>query len=139
KPLAVFQSTHWRTMAVQFRPEVVTPRDLLDPRVRRALLHAIDRQAIVDTLFEGMAPVSATFAPPDDAKWDWVKDAVVTYEHNPRRAQELLASAGWRQGGDGTFSNAAGERMALAQWTTPGYEQEVAIVADHWKAIGVPS
>ncbi|MBM2812612.1 MAG: hypothetical protein HW416_3371 [Chloroflexi bacterium] len=58
KPSLIPQSVHWRTMAVQFRPDLAVPRDLLDVRVRRALLHAIDRKAIVDTVFEGNAPIS---------------------------------------------------------------------------------
>jgi peptide/nickel transport system substrate-binding protein len=137
KPVLVPQSVHWRTMGFQFRPEVAIPRDLLDVRVRRALLHAVDRKAIVDTLFDGTAPISDVFMPPDDLRWDWVKDAVTTYAYDPRRAEDLLGQAGWRRGADGQMLTSTGERANLAEWTTTGYETEVAIMADNWKAIGI--
>lgn len=138
KPVVLPQSVHWRTMAFQLRPEVANPRDLLDVRVRRALVHAIDRKAIVDTLFDGVAPISDAFLPPDDFRSEWVRDAVARYDYDPRRAQDLLTSAGWRRGPDG-WTTTAGLRAIVPQWTTPGYETEVAIIADNWKAIGLGS
>lgn len=137
KPVVIVQPTHWRMMGVQFRvPQV---RDILDVRVRRGLLHGIDRQGLVETLLDGQAPISHTFIPPDDVKWDWVQDAVARYDHDPRRAQEVLAAAGWRRGVDGLYLNAAGERITIPIWTTSGEqnEQELAIISDNWKAIGV--
>jgi peptide/nickel transport system substrate-binding protein len=137
KPAVIPQSVHWRTMAFQFRPEYANPRDLLDVRVRRALLHGIDRKAIVDTVFDGSAPISDVFLPQDDYRWDWVKDAVATYGYDPRRAQQLLGQAGWTVGGDGQWLTSNGQRTLIAEWTTPGYEPEVAIIADNWKTLGI--
>jgi peptide/nickel transport system substrate-binding protein len=108
-------------------------------RVRRGLLQAIDRQALVDYLHQGQAPVADTFISPNDVKWDWVKDAVIRYDYDPRQAQELLAEAGWRRGPDGAVVNAAGERVTLQLRTIEGgqWQDEMAITADHWKAIGL--
>jgi len=66
-----------------------------------------------------------------------VSDAVAVFDFDQRRAQELLTEAGWRRGPDGTWLTSAGSRANVAEWTTPGYEQEVAIIADNWKAIGI--
>ncbi len=137
KPVVLPQSVHWRTMAFQFRPEYASPRDLLDVRVRRALLYAIDRKSIVDTIFDGVAPISNVYMPQDDYRWEWVKDVVVSYDHDPRRAQELLSQAGWTLGADGQWLTSGGQRAGIAEWTTAGYEPEVAIIADNWKAIGI--
>jgi peptide/nickel transport system substrate-binding protein len=137
KPSVIPQSVHWRTMAFQFRPEVASPRDLLDVRVRRALLSAVDRRAIVDTVFDGTAPMSDVFLPQEDFRWEWIKDAVVTYPYDVRRARELLAQAGWSQGSDGQYLTTTGQRATIAEWTTPGYEPEIAIIADNWKTIGI--
>ncbi len=136
-PVVIVQPTHWRMMGVQFR--VPQPRDILDPRIRQALISAMDREAMVEVLLEGQAPVSHTFIPPNDQRWEWVRDAVIQYPHDERRAHELLASAGWRRGGDGTYLNASGERVTLPLWTTAGEqnEQELAIIADNWKALGI--
>ena len=64
---------------------------------------AIDREALVGLLLDGQAPISQTFIPPDDVKWDWVKDAVVQYPFDQRRAHEHLQAAGWRRGSDGGY------------------------------------
>ncbi len=137
KPAVLAQSVHWRTMSFQFRPEFASPRDLLDVRVRRALLHAIDRKSIVDTIFDGAAPISHVYLPQDDYRWDWVKDVAAVYDHDPRRAQELLSQAGWTMGADGLWLTSGGQRASIAEWTTAGYETEVAIMADNWKSIGI--
>jgi peptide/nickel transport system substrate-binding protein len=138
KPVVVLQSTHWNLLGVQFRDP--QPRDILDVRVRRGLLHALDRQAMVDTLFEGLASVSHAFIHPTDARWEWVKDVIVRYDYDPRQAQELLTAAGWGRGSDGTYVDARGDRFAVPLWTTGSEtaEQQLAIIGDYWKAVGVP-
>ncbi|WP_090034005.1 ABC transporter substrate-binding protein [Cellulomonas marina] len=65
--------------------------DLADIRVRQAIAHAIDKEALVaQTLPEG-TEVATNFVPPSVAGWN---DEVTTYEYDPDRAQELLAEAG---------------------------------------------
>lgn len=133
--------TYWRTMDVQYRPEYARPREVADLRVRRGLLHAIDRKTMAEILYDGVSIHSDTFIAPIDSRWDGVKDAVVQYNYDPRRAQELLAEAGWRRGSDGSFSLPNGERAVIPLWTTSGetWEHEMAITADNWKTIGVAS
>lgn len=90
---------------------------LRDLRVRRALLHAIDREAISQRLFEGRQPAAATFVNP----LDWVYDPdVPTYPHDPSVAAALLDEAGWRLGPDGIRRNADGEPLRLEIVTTAG-------------------
>jgi len=137
KPTFVPQTTHWQIMGIQFRnPQT---QDILDPRVRRGLLNALDRQALTNALYDGLAPVSDWFIPRDDVKWQWVQDVIVRYEHDPRRAEQWFTEAGWRRGQDGMFSNAAGERVVFPFWGGSGEqgERETAIIADSWKTNGV--
>ncbi|MBM2811411.1 MAG: hypothetical protein HW416_2170 [Chloroflexi bacterium] len=138
KPLFIGQTTHWRLLEAQLRPDMARPTDILDVRVRRGLLHALDRQALVDALLAGSAPPSDSFIPPDDAKWEWVKDATATYPHDPRRAQELFTEVGWRRAPNGTFAYANGEPVSIPIWTRPGGDapKELAIMADNWKSAG---
>ncbi|MFP9193344.1 ABC transporter substrate-binding protein [Natrialbaceae archaeon A-CW1-1] len=60
--------------------------------VRQALMHAINRDAIVDTNFRGHAEPAWSSMPP----WLWAHDddAVQTYPHDPDRARSLLEEAG---------------------------------------------
>jgi peptide/nickel transport system substrate-binding protein len=138
KPLTIVQPTYWREMEVQYRPELGRPAEIADVRVRRALLQAIDRKTMAEAIYFGQAPVADTFIPPDDIKWDAVKDAVVAYPYDPRRAVEALGAVGWRRAADGNIVNAAGEHVVLPIWTTAGgqWEAEIAITADNWRSIG---
>ncbi len=63
--------------------------------VRRALNHAIDRQAIVDSLIGGGSRVihSACFPEQFGCSQD-----VMTYDYDPDKARELLAEAGYEDG-----------------------------------------
>jgi peptide/nickel transport system substrate-binding protein len=136
RPVIIPQPESWRHVFVQFRDP--RPRDVLDVRVRRGLLHAIDREALSAAMTDGLGPVSHTAIPPLDPKWEWVKDAVVQYPYDPRRAQQLLAEAGWNRSGDGVLVDAGGERITLPLWAVAGQEttRVIAIMADYWKEVG---
>jgi peptide/nickel transport system substrate-binding protein len=72
---------------------------LSDVRVRRALAHAIDRQAIVDHLRRGLATPADGLIPP--IAWAHEPD-IISYEFDPGRARQLLDEAGYRDpDGDG--------------------------------------
>ncbi|MBM2812355.1 MAG: hypothetical protein HW416_3114 [Chloroflexi bacterium] len=137
RPLFIVQPEKWRHWFVQFRD--ARPPELADVRVRRGLLHAIDRETLVDSLLEGHVPISDSFIPPNDPKYEWVKDVAVHYAYDPRRALQLLGEAGWTARTDGTIVNAAGSPVTVSAWTQDGRqnEQEMAIIADFWKAIGL--
>jgi peptide/nickel transport system substrate-binding protein len=71
-----------------------------DIRVRRALNHAVDKQAIVDRVLLGEATLATSVFPP---ALDWAHTSdVETQEYDPERAIALLAEAGWEDNdGDG--------------------------------------
>ena len=62
-----------------------------DVRVRRALMHAVDRDLIVRTILEGLAPI--TNGPIQRVSWAF-NDDTVKYAFDPARARALLAEAG---------------------------------------------
>jgi peptide/nickel transport system substrate-binding protein len=66
-----------------------------DPLVRKAVAHAIDRQAIVEALLGGTGELAQNFLPP--VVWSYTED-VEQYPYDPERAQELLAEAGYPDG-----------------------------------------
>ena len=90
---------------------------LADIRVRRALLHAIDRGAISARLFEGKQPVADTFVHPLDSVY--IED-VRKYPFDTELARTLLDAAGWSDMRDGVRHNAAGEPLRLEIMTTSG-------------------
>ncbi|MCB9946375.1 MAG: ABC transporter substrate-binding protein [Rhodospirillaceae bacterium] len=71
-----------------------------DVRVRRALAHAVDRQAIVDAAMFGYGtPIGSHFAPHNPA----YVDLTGVYPHDPERARALLAEAGYPDGFEATI------------------------------------
>jgi peptide/nickel transport system substrate-binding protein len=62
-----------------------------DVRVRRAIAHAIDRQAFIDGVLEGLGtPIGSHFAPTDAG----YVDLTGLYPYDPAKAQALLKEAG---------------------------------------------
>ena len=66
-----------------------------DPKVRQAINHAIDRQAIVDAFFEGRGEVAKNPLPPVISGYN---DAIEGYDYDPEKAKALLEEAGLGDG-----------------------------------------
>jgi peptide/nickel transport system substrate-binding protein len=72
-----------------------------DVKVRQALIHAVDRKAIVDTLFAGQYDVASSVVTP--ATNGYV-DGGDLYAYDPKLAGKMLDDAGWTLGSDGLRS-----------------------------------
>lgn len=115
-------------------PKVAHPV-LGDIAVRKALLLATPKKAIVDKLLAGKAkpgtsPISQGWAAPRDLKQD---------DYDPNKAKQTLDQAGWKPGADGIRAK-DGVRASLVITTTTGdktREQVEQILIDEYKAIGV--
>ncbi|XKE95715.1 ABC transporter substrate-binding protein [Metaplanococcus flavidus] len=66
-----------------------------DPKVRQAMNHAIDRQAIVNAFFEGRGEVAKNPLPPVISGYN---DAIEGYDYDPEKAKALLEEAGLGDG-----------------------------------------
>ncbi|NKB59280.1 MAG: peptide ABC transporter substrate-binding protein [Alphaproteobacteria bacterium] len=120
-----FQKRHGDTFDFTYKPGLIYEHiDLnldnpvfADVRVRRALLHAMDRDAINQQLFQGHQPVAHGQTNPLDEVYE---PEISKYAYDPKRAKELLAAAGWSQMRKGVRHNAKGERLQLELMTTAG-------------------
>lgn len=65
---------------------------LADPRVRQAIMYAVDREALVNEVLAGEGKVVDTLVHGPD--WA-VPDGLTHYDYNPEKARDLLAQAGW--------------------------------------------
>lgn len=128
---------------IQHRAEYARPRaGLTHLPVRQALYHAIDRSALADQLTSGLSPPADSWYPATHALRRDVEAAIPQFPYDPRRAQQLLAGAGWERGGDGMLAaGATGERFDLQIWSPQGvgaiFSPTRLAVADSWKAVGV--
>lgn len=111
---------------------------LADVRVRRALLHAIDREMISERLFAGHQPVAHVNINPQDRVYN---PDVPTYAHDPERAAALLDEAGWTlKPGSEVRTNDAGEPLALTIMTTAGNatrELVEQVLQSQWRRLGI--
>jgi len=111
--------------------------DLTDKRVRQALLHAIDRQSIVDQFFGGAQPVAHAWLPPRHYAYD---DSTITkYEFDKKKAASLLDEAGWKLNANGKREK-DGKVLTITFMTTAQNktrEQVQAVVSSAWKEIGI--
>ncbi|MBM4261680.1 MAG: hypothetical protein FJ145_09640 [Deltaproteobacteria bacterium] len=111
-----------------------------DVRVRRALLHAIDRDAMVQNMFKGEKVVSHLPLSRTRKTYNKALAASTVYKYDAERAKKLLADAGWKPGPDGVLTNDKGEKLEFEFRVTAerrDHEQAQAIIADYWKKIGV--
>jgi len=94
-----------------------------EPEVRRALFHAVDRQAIADQLFRGTvrvanSPLNTTspyFSAPEPAS---------TYD--PEEARRLLEAAGWTAGSDGIRTR-GGNRFSFQMINRAGSQDRIQV------------
>ena len=110
---------------------------LADVRVRRALLQAVDREAISRQLFAGRQPVADGIVSPLDRMAD---PAVPRYAYDPVAAGRLLDEAGWSGRTGGIRSNAAGEKLSFTLASTAGNrsrELVEQVLQAQWRQVGL--
>jgi peptide/nickel transport system substrate-binding protein len=122
----------------QLKPEYVEHPGLLDLRVRKALAHGIDRQALNDGLYEGQGFMSDTFVPSTSPFFSEVDHIITKYPYDPRRSEQYMGEAGFTRDREAFFANAAGERFKTDLRTTSGpeFERGQAILVNTWRQAG---
>ncbi len=130
---------NWIVLYPQFLNS--SPAIVANVQFRRALLHATDRQQMVDTLEGGLSFVGHSFLNPNQAEFQEIEDRVVRYEYDPRRTAQIITELGYTRAPDGTYRDAAGQRLALEVRTTGDndiHRSTLLAVADYWTRAGVP-
>ncbi len=110
---------------------------LKDRRVRRALVHALDREAISSQLYGGYQPVAHANVNPLDRVYN---PKVPIYQFDPKKAKALLDQAGWSVMKNGIRHNAKGEALYLELMTTAGNKTRELIqqvLQSQWQQVGI--
>ncbi len=91
----------YRTLAssVKHLPLNNEKPELSDKMVRRAMLHALDRQRIIDDLWSGAAQIAHSNLSPKNAFY--YNNDLPQYDFDPEAAAAMLDEAGWTLGSDG--------------------------------------
>ncbi len=136
KGVVLYQATATTSGTFQFRPEYQTTPALLDLRVRKALVHAVDRELLNDVLFDGQNPVAHTFIHPIRPYYADVDRAITKYPYDPKLSEQLMAEAGYTKGTGGMYVGPGGEAMQPAFWNSAPREQMMVIVSNGWQKMG---
>jgi peptide/nickel transport system substrate-binding protein len=108
-----------------------------EPEVRQALMHALDRERIIDEVLGGQALVSNSPILP--GTWAHSPDAYA-YRYDPEQAGVLLDETGWVTTTQTTgVRNRGGDPLAFTLLTSNDPRREVVaeVIAEQWADIGV--
>jgi len=104
-------------------------------RLRQAIAHAIDREAIVRDLMLGQARVAHSILP----EASWAYDAGQKYPYDPARARQLLDEGGLRDpDGDGPRMRLPKPIVFKISSGNAAVSQFAGVIQNSLKAVGVP-
>lgn len=96
-----------------------------DPKVRQAIVHAINRPQIVEKLLKGKAEiVDGSFTSPHIYKNEQIKN----YEYDPEKAKKLLAESDWDKSKPIKLNIPVGNQVR---------EQAAVIISENLRAVGL--
>jgi len=132
-----YPGTTLTTIILNLRP---SHPELRDPRVRQALLAAIDRQAIIRSVFGDLAATATSPIPPTSWAFDAAASTAVT--HSAKAAASGLTKAGWKKTAGhwrppGAKDPYTLELLSPNEAMNPALAAMARSVADDWRAIGV--
>jgi peptide/nickel transport system substrate-binding protein len=133
--LTVIPGQSWVFLAPQFQNG--QPADLADARVRRALLHAIDREALAEALTGDRALAADLWLPASDPRYETLASAATRVEYDPARARDLFREAGWRRESADDVLVKQGQRFEVELTATANWEGAASLIAQSWRRAGV--
>lgn len=113
---------------------------LKDLKVRQALIHGINREELVQALFEGRQKVALHHVAPIDPWYTQDTKIITLYPYNKRLAGRLLDQAGWKLNEKDGFRYKDGKKFSLSLMTTAGNktrEMVQTFLQQQWKGLGL--
>jgi len=92
----------------------VTKEPFNDIRVRKAFNFAINKQKIVDRVYNGRRIIAKGVLPPGFPAFDPKRE--VPYPYDPDKAIELLNQAGWKDSNGDGFLDKNGKKFSITLW-----------------------
>lgn len=106
--------------------------------VRHAMMHALDRKIIIDTIFRGYGTMINSAGVP--FQWSYSPKAKL-YDGGSAESIRLLEQAGWSTvGDDGIRVNESGDRFTFTLVTGSGSDERsnmLAMIKQQWKEVGI--
>jgi peptide/nickel transport system substrate-binding protein len=107
-----------------------------DVKVRQAITHALDRDAMIAAVLDGDGQVA--HAPASPLSWAYNPDTP-KFEYDPEKAKQMLAEAGWEPGPDGILQK-DGQRFSFTIKTNQGNkirEDLTVVIQQQLREVGI--
>ncbi|EXI62363.1 peptide transporter [Mannheimia granulomatis] len=98
-------------------------------KVRQALSHAINKDAILESVYQGSGQKAKNPIPP--TMWSY-NDDIQDYDYNPEKAKALLAEAGFANGFETDIW-----AMPVSRPYNPNARRMAELIQEDWKKVGV--
>lgn len=100
---------------------------MTDPNVRKAAVHAIDKQAIIDRLLSGYGVKIDTLETPEYEAYD----PSITVDYSPEKAVELLAASGY------STDNPVKFKIQTTRGFKPKDYEMIQAIVGLWRRVGI--
>lgn len=107
----------------------VEKKPLGDVKVRQALNYATNKQAIINSVFQGAGKAAKNPIPP--TMWSYNKN-IIDYPYDPAKAKQLLKEAGYSNGFETTLW-----AMPVSRPYNPNARRMAEIIQEDWANVGV--
>lgn len=109
---------------------------LQDVKVRQALIYGLDRQKLIDVVYQGYGTVANE--PISPISWAYNAEGVNPYKYDAAQAKKLLDEAGWKVGSDG-IREKDGKRLELTLLVSKKVLNDalIPIAKENYRQIGV--
>ncbi len=122
-------------------PQFINPNPpaFLNLQFRHAILMAIDREEMAETLVLGLGAPAHSIISPKDPEYPFIERQIERYPYDPRRAVEMIEALGYTRGTDGVFRDPAGVPQVFQAQGTTGAMQERSMfaTAEYLQRIGI--
>ena len=127
---------------IQLWPQFLTPNPqvVTDAQFRKALMHAMDREEMAQTLMAGLTSVAHSYLSPLEPEYAELQPVVVKYDYDPRRAMQIVEGLGYTRGADGMYADTAGRKLSVEIRANAGddlRQKLVFSIADYWQKAGI--
>jgi peptide/nickel transport system substrate-binding protein len=126
---------------IKLWPQFIDPGHplILNAQFRKALMHATNRQEMVDTIMSGASQVAQSELMAGEEYFPEGDALIVRYDFDPRRAEQMIEGLGYTKGADGLFVDARGERISVEIQATDEDQntKPMFAIADYWRRVGV--
>lgn len=110
-----------------------------DVAVRQALLYALDREAMLDSVLSGYGEVAVGTLP--TMSWAYNPDEIeLKYPYDPDHAEVLLDEAGWIDSNGNGTRDKDGQELSFTMYGVAGRtvsEAQLVVMQEFWSQIGV--